>query len=138
MIDLINATILPHVKDKLGHRGKKARMLEIILEHFFKSKPTGVGFKKNLAQRAVDYCYNMSSKIQAIARGWHCRHVYRVKRAEKLRREKREREERKVLFIQILARKFLARMKIIEMAERIYVKYAFLPFRSPLFPSLPF
>jgi hypothetical protein len=123
LIELINATIFPHVKDKEGFRGRKARFLEICLEHFFKSKPVGVGFRKNLDDRSVKFVNMKASMIQAICRGFHYRLMYRMKKEAKDKREKREREEKKVLFIQVLARKFLARLIVVKVAEMVYVKY---------------
>ena len=123
LIEVINATLFGHIKDKEGHRGKKARMLHVILEQFFKSKPIGVGFRKNLDERSVKYVNWKATRLQAICRGFHYRLMYRMKREEKERRDKREREERKVLFIQVLARKYISRVTVIKMAERIYVKY---------------
>ena len=38
MLDVINATLFPNVKEKLGFKGRSSRMLEIIVDHFFKSK----------------------------------------------------------------------------------------------------
>ncbi|GMI14545.1 hypothetical protein TrVE_jg10521 [Triparma verrucosa] len=122
MLDVINATLFPTVKEKLGFKGRNARMLEIILDHFFKGA-ISKSFKKNLDNRATEFCKKNVAKIQAQARGFHFRHMYKKQKEELARQAKITRDQAKSIHIQCLARRYLARKAAVKIAQRAYVKY---------------
>ena len=98
------------------------RMLDIVLNRFFKSK-IGITFKKNLDRRADSFSFSEACKIQSLARGFRCRLLYHKQKAEHEANERRMKDEAKSIHIQCAARRYLARMCVIRIAERTYVKY---------------
>ncbi|GMH65185.1 hypothetical protein TrLO_g5227 [Triparma laevis f. longispina] len=122
MLDVINATLFPTVKEKHGFKGRNARMLEITLDHFFKGA-ISKAFKKNLDRRATEFCRKNVVKIQAQARGFHFRHMYQKQKEELARQAKIATDQAKSIHIQCLARRYLARKAVLKIAMRSYVKY---------------
>jgi len=137
ILDQLNAELFPKFKDYLGYRGKEARVLDLVLNKFFKThydankkknekrrkRDSGVKFKKALDDRTDRFIFLKASMIQAQARGYHCHLTFKREKAERDEVARIKRDQMKSIHIQKLVRKFLARLKVIKMAERIYVKY---------------
>ena len=120
-LDLVSASLFHTVTKYHGFRGKKARMLMLCLEHFFKPK-WGKDVKAALEKRTDAHVASIATRVQRLRRGNVGRAEYRVRLEEFRNGVQTARLKEAAVLTQALVRRYRARGVAVARAKSVYIK----------------
>ena len=121
-LDLVASTMFSDTMRYETAKGKRARMLKLILNHIFQPQ-WAQKYTRALEKRTDRYIYLKASVLQGLVRGRVGRLRFRKQQEEHKIWVEQQRRKNAACRIQSLGRRYLGRSRAIKLAKKAIVKY---------------